>query len=149
MPADVQGSTTSKVTHIDGERINRTLIRRFQKLQMTVITVEITQTITTSGDVGDVEDELRQGLVAALTLDAVQAALETELGDIKVGVIMTDSDDGSTPIVETRIPTSAPTRMPTTESSKSKSKSKKGKGKKSKAKGGKSSKKGKRAARFG
>jgi len=116
--AGVEGNTTVRVTHINGNPVGR---KRFytRSTTSTVITFEITQTAEVSGDIATVEQKLRQDVAAAYDVEGVNEVLQSEelqeYGNISLGRIETDLGDGSTPVTETASPTAsnAPTKSPT------------------------------------
>merc|ERR1712086_857983 len=126
-PDNVDGTTTAKVTRIDGNSVGRKLFlsRRLQVpvTTTTVITFEITQTLEVTGDISTVEQNLRE--------DVLHTGELQEYGDLSLGKIETDLGDGSDLITETvsptisNAPTTSPTKKPTTTT-------KAGKGKKAK-----------------
>merc|ERR1712086_284587 len=138
-PDNVDGTTTAKVTRINGNSVGRKLFlsRRLQVpvTTTTVITFEITQTLEVTGDISTVEQNLREDVAAALNVEGVEEVLHTgelqEYGDLSLGKIETDLGDGSDLITETvsptisNAPTNSPTKKPTTTT-------KAGKGKKAK-----------------
>jgi len=120
--AGMEGDTTVRVTHINGNPVGRKrfYIRHLQaSTTSTVITFEITQTAEVSGDIATVEQKLRQDVAAAYDVEGVNEVLQTEelqeYGDMSLGKIQTDLNNGSTPVMETASPTisTAPTNSPT------------------------------------
>merc|ERR1711966_565450 len=120
-------TTTVKVTHINGNPVGRK--RFFSRLLQasattTVVTFEITQEVeVVSGDIVTIGEQLKQDMGAALNVEGVSEAIQTEelqqFGDFSLGKIETDLGDGSGPISETASPTisRAPTKEPTTDCS--------------------------------
>ena len=105
-------TTTVKVTHINGNPVGRK--RFFSRLlqasatSTAVITFEITQEVeVVSGDIVTVEEQLKQGMAAALNVEGVSEVIQTEelqqFGDFSLGKIETDLGDGSSPILETAV----------------------------------------------
>jgi hypothetical protein len=83
---------------------SRAFVRRLQAGGVNEVVVSSTQTVWTSGDATDAEEELRQSLVNSLDLVDVSAALDTEemqkFGNFTLGAISTDLGDGIDPISE-------------------------------------------------
>ena len=110
-PNGVVGTTTAKVTHINGIPVGHEgfLGRRSHvpETPVTVVTFEITQTIGVSGDTTEMEEKVKQGLVASLGMERAKEALRTEelqkYGDFILGKVETDLGDGSGPITETSV----------------------------------------------
>lgn len=121
-----EGTTTVKIIAIDGEAIGQRKRLLYRRLAASsVITFEIQQTVVAGSGVDTDEEELRQEVADALTLEGAKEALETEelradYGDFTLGAIEIDTGDGP-PIIEsmsptfepTYEPTKAPTKMPT------------------------------------
>jgi len=108
--AGVEGDTTVRVTHINGNPVGRK--RFFGRLLQasttsTVITFEIRQAVKVSGDIVTVEQKLRQDVAAAYDVEGVNEVLKKdelqEYGNISLGRIETDLGDGSTPVAETAV----------------------------------------------
>jgi len=122
---DVQGSTTVKVTHINGKSVERkqyvNRLLQAPATPTTVVTFEITQIAVVSGDIAAIEDTLRHDVAAALDVEGAKEILATEdlqrYGDFSLGKIDTDLGDGSDPVTESASPTisSAPMNSPTQE----------------------------------
>ena len=104
-------TTTVKVTHINGNPVRRK--RFFSRLLQasattTVVTFEITQEVeVVSGDIVTIGEQLKQDMAAALNVEGVSEAIQTEelqqFGDFSLGKIETDLGDGSGPISETAV----------------------------------------------
>jgi len=122
---DVQGTTTVKVTHINGKSVRQkkylSRILQAPATPTTVVTFEITQTAVVSGDIAVIEDTLRHDVAAALDVEGAKEVLATEdlqkYGDFSLGKIDTDLGDGSDPVMESASPiiSSAPINSPTQE----------------------------------
>jgi len=95
-----EGTTTAKIIAIDGEDIGQRKRLLYRRLATTsVIAFEIQQTVVAGGGVDTDEEELRQKVADALTLEGAKEALETEelradYGDFTLGAIESDTGDG-------------------------------------------------------
>jgi len=121
-PNGVEGTTTAKVTHINGIPVGQEgfLGRRSHTptSPVTVVTFEITQTVGVSGNIAEMEQKIKEDVVASLGMERAKEVLRTEelqrYGDFLLGKVETDLGDGSGLVTETSSPTvsSSPTASP-------------------------------------